>query len=121
MKTKTTRNANPDVRHAPFIDFASTTYRQERGETLIIDGRSVSAVAAMLKATRAHIDEFSVDALERYWVYFLQHANDFDRSQPPLVWFARNLNRWSAECKGNKKVAAGLSAARTWMDGRLKK
>ena len=108
------KKPDADPRHKPFIDFAFDSYRERRQETLVITGREIGAVAQMLKATKAHPEEFALENLQRAWLCFLAQANEFERRQPPLTWFCTHLNPWLARSR-NGKAANSTEVMKTWL------
>lgn len=118
------RPSEPDPRHKPFVDFAFESYREQRKETLVIVGRDIAAVRDMLKATRAHMEEYSLENLQRYWLCFLERATAFERRQPPLYWFCTHLNYFAATATLNGKLTKrqeSTEVMKTWLKDRLKK
>lgn len=115
MTEKTKSKRVSDGRHKPLIDFAYQTYEEKYHHKLVVDGRGVKSISEMLKATKG-ADEYSLENLKRYWIYFLGHADKFDRKQPPLYWFASHIQRWNEE---SSKNGSGSEVAKEWIKKRL--
>lgn len=115
-------NPDPDPRHKPFVDFAFETYREKFGVAVLIDGHAIGAVAQMLKATRAHPEDYSIEKLKTYWLCSMEKADTFDRKQPVLAWFCSHIDRWVMECNGNGVMARpNTEVARAYIQRRLRK
>lgn len=119
-KKRAKKPSTLDPRHQPLIEFCFETYREARGNDLIIDGRGVNAIKAMLKDTKDYVNEYTLDRLKLFWVCFLERSSDFDRKQPPLVWFCRNIQRWANECTVSPaKPQSSIDMMREWTRKKL--